>query len=135
MSDHLSKEKRSWNMSRIKSANTSPELKLRSLLRKKGIRYRKNVKSLPGKPDIAISKDKKIIFINGCFWHQHSNCSRATMPKTNKNYWESKFKRTIKRDKENKKELKKLGWNILTLWECEIKKEKKIDKKIRLFVK
>ena len=135
MSDNLSKEKRSWNMSRIKSADTSPELKLRSLLRKNGIRYSKNVKSLPGKPDITISKNKKIIFINGCFWHQHSNCSRATMPKTNKNYWKSKFKRTIKRDKKNKKELKKLGWNILTLWECEIKKEKKLDKKIRLFVK
>ena len=135
MTDHISIEHRSWNMGRIKSANTFPEIKVRRFLRSLRVFYRKNYKMLPGKPDIVITKRKKVIFINGCFWHHHSNCSRATMPKTNKNYWKSKFQRTVKRDKENKKKLKKLGWNTLTLWECEIKKQKKLNKKIHLFIK
>ena len=78
---------------------------------------------LPGKPDIVIIKRKKVIFINGCFWHHHSNCSRATMPKTNKKFWKEKFNSNIKRDKIKNNELKKMGFKVLTLWECEIKEK------------
>ena len=135
MTDHLSKIKRRRNMQRIKSTNTFPELKIKELLRKKKLFYNQNVKKLPGSPDIVMSKDKKIIFVNGCFWHQHKNCSRSTVPKTNRNYWVNKFKKTIKRDKENKNKLKGIGWKVLVLWECEINKKKFAEKKINKFLK
>ena len=121
MADHLSKEKRSWNMSRISSKNTKPELIVRKILYQNGVRYRLHAKDLPGKPDISNKKKKFAVFVNGCFWHQHPNCSRANIPKTNKDYWIPKLERNIQRQEESINSLKKLGWNIFIIWECELK--------------
>lgn len=120
MTDHLSKDQRSWNMSRIKSRHTKPELILRSLLHRSGFRFRLNYSSLPGTPDIVLPKYRTVIFVHGCFWHRHQNCSKATTPKTNRDYWQNKFDRNVLRDVEIKKELKKLGWHNLVVWECEV---------------
>lgn len=122
MTDSLTPEKRSWNMSRIKGKNTSPELVLRSLLHKAGFRYRLHPKKLPGKPDIVLLRYKTAIFVNGCFWHRHTDCRFAYTPKSRQEFWQEKFKATVLRDQEKKKLLLADGWNVLTVWECELKK-------------
>jgi len=119
MVDHLSKKKRSWNMSRIRSKNTEPELIVRSLLHKMGYRFRMHRKDLPGNPDIVLPKYKTVIFVHGCFWHRHKGCKRCSTPSTNKDYWQAKFDRNIQNDVKNKDALKKIGWKVLAIWECE----------------
>ena len=114
-------------MSQIKKTNTKPELRLRSYLFKNGFRFRLYNKRLPGNPDIVLPKYKTIIFVNGCFWHAHKNCKYNKMPKSNTTYWVPKILRNVERDWSNKKELKKLGWNVLTIWECEAE-NKKLEK-------
>jgi len=121
MTDNLTKEKRSWNMSRIKGKNTKPELFVRSMLHSMGCRFRIHKKDLPGQPDIVLAKYKTVIFINGCFWHQHEKCRRSNIPKTNKDYWIPKLKRVKERDKENHKALESAGWKVLVVWECMLK--------------
>jgi len=121
MADLLSPEKRSWNMSRIKGANTKPEMLVRSMLHRAGFRFRIHDKSLPGKPDIVLKKYKSVIFVNGCFWHRHEGCAEATTPKTRREFWKAKFQRTVERDKEQKDSLEKLGWQVFCIWECELK--------------
>lgn len=120
MTDNLTVERRSWNMSRIKSRDTKPELLLRKALFTRGFRYRINKKNLPGQPDIVLKKYKTIIFVHGCFWHGHSNCKRSGIPKSNRDYWVAKINSNIERDKSNEKLLKKEGWNVVKVWECEI---------------
>ena len=110
-------------MSRIKSKDTVPECALRKSLHKIGYRYRKNVASLPGKPDIVLPKYKTVIFINGCFWHQHPGCPKASIPKSNTDYWTNKFKKNVQRDKKNYKKLRSLDWKVLIIWECELKND------------
>lgn len=122
MTDTKTIEERSLNMSRIRSTNTRPEEMVRKYLFSKGFRYRKNDKRLPGKPDIVLPKYKTIIFVNGCFWHMHG-CSRSHLPKSNEAYWEPKIKRNVERDQKNTKLLQEAGWNVLTVWECELKKK------------
>ena len=109
-------------MASVRSTETKPEIAVRKFLFSKGYRFRKNVKSLPGKPDIILPKYKTIILIHGCFWHGHKNCSAATLPKSNKQYWKNKIQKNIDRDVRNKKTLKGLGWNVITVWECQLKK-------------
>jgi DNA mismatch endonuclease, patch repair protein len=121
--DKHSKEVRSYNMSQIKSKNSKPEEIVRKYLFGKGFRYRKNVKELPGCPDIVLTKYKTVIFVNGCFWHMHENCSRASLPASNRDYWIPKLNSNKKRDMLNLQVLKKLGWNVLVIWECELRKE------------
>src|SRR3990172_3737457 len=121
--DIWSKEKRSYVMSRIRSKDTSPEKKVRSLLHQMGYRFRIHVKSLPGQPDIVLPKYKKVIFVHGCFWHLHKNCRDGTIPKTRHEKWKAKLKRNIERDRIHLMQLKKLGWIVLVLWECEIEKK------------
>jgi DNA mismatch endonuclease (patch repair protein) len=121
MADNLSKEKRSWNMKQIKSDNTKPEIEVRSILHNLGYRFRLHRKDLPGNPDIVLPKYKTVIFVNGCFWHQHKNCSRANIPKTNKRYWIPKLRRNIERDKNNYKKLSYQGWKVVIVWECMLK--------------
>ncbi len=121
MTDHLTKEKRSWNMSRIRSKDTKPELLVRSLLHHLGYRFRLHSKKLPGKPDIVLAKYKTVIFVHGCFWHRHNDCSRATTPKSNQEYWNSKFNRNVQRFSDVSEQIKNLGWNVMVVWECEIK--------------
>jgi len=128
--DHLDKEKRSWNMSKIRSKNTKPELTIRSMLHKSGFRYRLHKRDLPGKPDIVLKKYNTVIFVHGCFWHQHKGCKRATLPKSNKDYWLPKLKKNKAKDKRYKFLLKKLGWKVITIWECETKNENKLRKMI-----
>ena len=110
------------NMSRIRSTNSKPEEIVRKYLFSKGFRYRKNVKKLPGCPDIVLPKYKTVIFVNGCFWHKH-DCPRFVWPSSNQEYWKSKILRNVERDKNNCRELSSKGWNVITIWECELKKK------------
>lgn len=122
MADSLTPEKRSWNMSRIKGKDTSIEMKVRKYLFSLGFRYRKNVKTLPGKPDIVLPKYHTVIFIHGCFWHRHPNCKDATTPKTRVEFWKEKFDKNVANDIRHRVELETAGWNVITLWECDINK-------------
>ena len=122
MADNHSKEVRSMNMSHIRSKNSKPEELVRKYLFSKGFRYRKNVKTLPGCPDIVLPKCKTVIFVNGCFWHKH-DCPRFVWPSTNEEYWRPKIMGNVERDKRNLAELQQLGWTVLTVWECELKKK------------
>lgn len=122
MADNHTKDVRSKNMSHIRSTNTKPEENVRKYLFSKGFRYRKNVRSLPGSPDIVLPKYKTIIFVNGCFWHKH-DCSRFVWPSSNKEYWIPKILRNVERDNVNQAKLKAAGWNIVIVWECELKKK------------
>lgn len=115
-------------MSRIKSKDTAPEMRVRSALHRAGYRFRLHVKDLPGKPDIVLPKYKTVIFVHGCFWHRHKGCSNATMPSTNQAFWKEKFKRNVERDKREQAELNKLGWKVLVVWECEVTQMFNIDK-------
>ena len=126
--DRISSEKRSWNMSRIKSKDTTPERIVRSFLHRNGFRFRLHVKDLPGKPDIVLPKYKTVIEIRGCFWHRHKGCKDATTPSTNAEFWQKKFAENVARDKRTEQELKKLGWNVIVVWECETIKIEFISK-------
>ena len=120
MVDYLTKKERSWNMSRIRSRHTKPEIIVRSLLHRSGHRFKINDSKLPGCPDIVLPKYKTVIFVHGCFWHRHNNCPRATTPNTNKDYWLKKFQNNVSRDKQVKKELEKLQWRVIIVWECKV---------------
>jgi len=131
MTDHLTKKERSWNMSLIRSRDTSPEKIVRKVLTNLGVRYRLHSKQLPGKPDIVIKRDKLAIFINGCFWHQHKGCKRKTMPKGNRNYWKPKLERNVAKQKADIKALRKDNWKVGIVWECETRDEDKLKKKLQ----
>lgn len=120
MADRISAEHRSWNMSRIQGKDTKPEITLRSLLHRAGFRFRLHVKKLPGKPDLVLPKYNTAIFVNGCYWHRHQGCPKATTPKTNTDFWKKKFDETIERDARKTSELKQSGWRVITIWECEL---------------
>ena len=124
MADNHSKEVRSINMSHIRSTNSKPEEIVRKYLFAEGFRYRKNVKKLPGCPDIVLPKYKTVIFVNGCFWHKH-DCPRFVWPSFNQDYWRPKILRNVERDNQSRKELETLGWKVITVWECELKKDKR----------
>lgn len=119
MTDALTPERRSGNMAKIRSTNTSPEMLVRRLVHGMGFRYRLHVADLPGKPDLVFSRLKKIIEVRGCFWHQHGNCIDSHIPKSRLDYWKPKLERNVKRDKANEKTLRKMGWKMLVIWECE----------------
>ena len=129
--DRITPEQRSFIMSKIRSKNTKPEIIVRKYLYHSGFRYRLNVKKLPGKPDIVMRKHSTVIFVNGCFWHQHKNCNKANFPKSNVKYWKSKFSGNVKRDKSNHKKLKELSFKVLIIWECQVKYPKKLDSLIK----
>lgn len=122
MADTLTPEKRSWNMSRIPAKDTSVEVKVRKYLFSQGFRYRKNVNSLPGKPDIVLPKYRTVVFIHGCFWHRHTNCKRAAAPKSRLEYWLPKLERNVENDERHYRELSEMGWHQIIIWECEINK-------------
>ncbi len=119
--DNVSKKRRSEIMRNVKSTNTKPEIIVRKYLFANGLRFRLHNKKLVGKPDITLKKYNTIVFVNGCFWHGHSKCKIYTMPKSNVKFWNSKIETNIERDKGNIRELKRLGWKILIIWECELK--------------
>jgi DNA mismatch endonuclease Vsr len=120
--DNHSKEVRSYNMSQIRSKDNKPEKLVRKYLFSKGFRYRKNVKTLPGCPDIVLPKYKTVVFINGCFWHMHDGCSKFVWPKSNEEYWTKKLLRNKKRDEQRRLGLEESGWKVIIVWECELKK-------------
>jgi len=132
--DRISPEHRSWNMSRIHSGNTKPEIIVRSLLHRMGCRFRLHRKDLPGKPDIVLPKYRTVIFVHGCFWHRHSGCRYAYTPKSRINFWEEKFSRNIERDHEAKDKLKILNWKVLTIWECETRDMQSLITKLKTII-
>ena len=121
--DIWDKEKRSKVMSNIRSKDTKPEILVRKMLHSKGYRYRLHVKNLPGKPDIVLRKYNAVVFVHGCFWHLHQGCRDGTIPKTRTEYWENKLLGNKERDKKHLEALKKLGWRVLRVWECEVEKD------------
>lgn len=122
MADIFDSQKRKEIMSHIKNKNTAPEVKLRSILHRNGFRFSLTRKNLPGTPDIVLPKYKAVIFVNGCFWHGH-NCKRGQRPQTNTEFWNKKIDKNIERDRIDEAKLKELGWRVLVVWECELKKQ------------
>lgn len=119
--DRISKEHRSWNMSRIKSRDTKPELIVRSMLHRMGYRFRVHVRTLPGKPDIVLPKYRTVIFVHGCFWHRHKRCKYAYMPKTRQEFWRTKFAANQRHDANATIRLRHLRWRVLVIWECQLR--------------
>ena len=134
MVDKFSKETRSHVMSRIRGKDTKPEILVRSYLFSRGLRFRKNDRRYPGSPDIVLPKYNTIVFVHGCFWHFHDGCKYAKMPKSNVDYWKKKLCRNKDRDERNQKELEAMGWNVIIVWECELKKDKREQTLEELYV-
>jgi len=126
LADRISREKRSWNMSRIRSKNTKPEILLRKTLHGMGLRYRLHDRKLPGAPDLVLPKYRAVIFVHGCFWHRHG-CKLTTTPSTQEDFWQAKFRANIERDRKNVRELETRGWRVLIVWECELLKPENND--------
>ncbi len=133
--DIFSKEERSRVMAQIKGKDTKPERTVRSLLHRMGYRFRIHVSHLPGKPDIVLTRHKKVVFVNGCFWHGHKKCHKGRIPATNKTFWANKISLTQKRDKMVRTKLNKAGWNTLTIWECELRDIDRVQSKLVRFLK
>jgi len=124
MTDVFTKEKRSWLMGRIKSCDTKPEIIVRSLLHRMGFRFRINRADLTGRPDIVLPKYKTVIFVHGCFWHRHgASCPLTTTPKSRTEFWQDKFDRNRRRDRRNAAALRRQGWQVVTVWECQVLKD------------
>lgn len=125
MADIKTKESRSYNMSKITGKDTKPEEIVRKYLFSRGFRYRKNDRKLPGTPDLVLPKYRTVIFVNGCFWHGHKGCKYFVWPKSNAEFWRKKIETNIARDRRNEMQLKNMGWNVLVVWECELRSAKK----------
>jgi DNA mismatch endonuclease, patch repair protein len=119
MTDVLTPEQRSYNMSQIRGKDTMPELLVRSMLHRMGYRFRLHRNDLPGRPDIVLPRHKAVIFVHGCFWHRHSGCRYTTNPKTNYKFWARKFQENMGRDNSNREQLIECGWKVVVVWECE----------------
>ena len=120
MVDRISSERRSWNMSRIRGANTKPELLVRKAAHALGLRFRIQRRDLPGRPDVVFPKHRLVLFVHGCFWHRHEGCKKATTPSTRTAFWQEKFDANVARDKRAVGELENLGWSVAVAWECQI---------------
>lgn len=121
MADVFDRPTRSRVMSRIRGSDTRPEMTIRRFLHSKGFRFRLHVRDLPGRPDIVLPRFRVVIFVHGCFWHQHPNCKFAVMPKTNRVFWEEKLNGNRLRDRRNEQRLRREGWRVFTIWECNLK--------------
>lgn len=132
--DRLSVEQRSWLMSRIKGKNTTPEHIVRKLVYGMGYRYRLHLKYLQGRPDLTFLRRKKVIFVNGCFWHGHPNCRYGRLPKTRLEYWQEKIEKNKRRDTENIHALQADGWQVLTVWQCELRNLEQLREKLQNFI-
>lgn len=133
--DNLRANVRTQLMRNIRTVNTAPELMVRSFLHKLGFRFRTNVSSLPGSPDIVLARFRTVIFIHGCFWHGHKSCARAKLPKTRLSFWEKKVLANQVRDRRVSSELRRLGWSVLTIWQCEINKPGRLIRRIATLLK
>ena len=134
MADTFNHKKRSWIMSRIKGRDTKPEKIVQKILTDMGHHIRRYDKSLPGNPDIILKDKRKIIFVHGCFWHGHKRCRRSHRPSTNRTFWNKKIDGNIKRDEKVRRKLKKLGWDILVVWECQLKDNAHLKDSINKFI-
>lgn len=130
MADKLSKERRSWNMSRIKARDTAPELAVRSALHRLGYRFRLHRQDLPGRPDVVLPKHRIALLVHGCFWHRHLACINCSNPKTRRQYWGPKLLGNQKRDVRNRRLLRRLGWKPIVIWECETKNTARLSAKL-----
>jgi len=131
MPDIYTKSKRSEIMSHVKNRRTAPEEKVAGLLRKLRVRYRRNVKSLPGQPDFVVSSVKTVIFVHGCFWHGHSDCKRAKLPETNKAFWKGKIAKNRSRDARTARLLRKRGWHVMTIWQCRLRNPDRVLNRLK----
>lgn len=127
-------QQRSWNMSRIRSGNTSPEREVRSLLHRMGYRFRLRPRNLPGSPDIVLPRFAAAILVHGCFWHRHEGCQLTTTPRTNSDFWDEKFQRNVERDKRVELKLRTAGWNVLVVWQCELAEKETLAAKLGKFL-
>ncbi len=134
MADTLSVARRSEIMSNVKGKNTMPEKQVRSIIHELGCRFALFREDLPGKPDIVLPRHHKVVFVNGCFWHGHKNCSKGKLPKSNLEFWEQKITMNKRRDRRVIRDLKKLGWYTLTVWQCELKDKTRLTRKLRAFL-
>ena len=126
MADVYTKSKRSEIMSRVRNKGTSPEETVAALLRDLGVKYRRNDKTLPGQPDFSVRSAKLAIFVNGCFWHGHANCSRAKLPDSNVSFWKRKIGVNKKRDRNTARRLRQKGWHIITIWQCRLRRPNRV---------
>jgi len=129
--DVLNKEQRSELMGRVRGKNTQPELLVRRLVHSLGYRYRLHRSDLPGRPDLVFARKRLVIFVHGCFWHRHARCRKATTPASNREYWQSKFRQNRTRDKRNQRDLEKLGWRVVVVWECETRDLELLEERLR----
>jgi DNA mismatch endonuclease, patch repair protein len=134
MTDRVTKEKRSWMMSRVKGRDTAPERAVRTVLHKMGFRFRLHDKKLPGKPDLIFPARCKVIFVHGCFWHGHS-CGRGALPSTNRAFWKEKISANKSRDKHNRIALTNAGWDSLVVWECEVRSDTNLADRMASFLR
>jgi DNA mismatch endonuclease (patch repair protein) len=134
MVDRLTPQHRSWLMSRVRSKNTTPELIVRRIAHALGYRFRLHSKDLPGKPDLVLPKYRAVIFVHGCFWHRHPKCRKASNPTTRIAFWVDKFERNVARDAENRRLLRRAKWRVLTIWECETKREDRLRRILQRFL-
>jgi DNA mismatch endonuclease, patch repair protein len=132
--DTLTVAERSARMARIRSKNTRPELLVRKLVHSLGYRFRLHRSGLPGRPDLVFPSRRKVVFVHGCFWHAHDNCKTANRPKSRRAYWDMKFETNRKRDQANSVALKRDGWRILTVWECEVKRTARLASRLSRFL-
>jgi len=130
----FTKEKRSWVMAQVKSGDTGPEIRVRSMLHGLGFRFRLHRKDLPGKPDIVFPGRRKVVFVHGCFWHGHKGCRRSTRPSSNQGFWTMRLDSNIRRDKRDRQRLRRLGWRVFVVWECELKDEQRLRRRLRQFL-
>jgi len=134
MTDQFSPEQRSWIMRQVRSKNTNPELIVRRLLHRLGYRFRLHRRDLPGTPDLVFVSRRKVIFVHGCFWHQHRKCRRGSMPASNTAFWRSKLRRNVVRDAKHLATLKALGWRSLVVWECCTKNAAQLSRRLTDFL-
>lgn len=133
--DTLTPEQRHKNMQRIRSKDTKPEVLVRKFLFSQGFRYRKNDRRLPGHPDIVLPKYHTVVFVHGCFWHRHPDCSKASTPTNNREFWQQKFDKNVERDSREQEKLKEKGWHVIVVWECELSDKSKRNKRLDSLVK
>jgi len=130
MRDRLTKERRSWNMSRIRGKHTAPEKVVRSVLHKLGFRFRLHGKGLPGRPDIVLPKHRTVVFVHGCFWHRHKSCRNCTTPTNRREWWLEKLNGNAARDRLHSIALRSLGWRVIVVWECETENTQALERSL-----
>ena len=128
--DTLTKQERSERMRRIRGRDTSPERQVRSILHRMGYRFRLHAKDLPGRPDIVLPRFRTVIQVHGCFWHRHRGCKVATIPKSNTAFWQAKFEANVARDRRNAARLRRQGWSVITVWECQVRDEDRVARRL-----